>query len=193
MSRHARQSQDYYFRRAKQEGRAARSVYKLEEIDQRWRILRAGCRVLDLGAAPGSWLQYTAEKVGPKGRVVAIDLKPIGLGLPSWVQVHQDDAFTFELHETFDVILSDMAPATMGDHKTDALRSCGLAERALDLADRHLRPGGHVVIKVLEGGDIVQLGQTMRQSFDKLERLRPQATRKQSTEMFLIGLRKRQP
>ena len=187
-----RRYQDHFARRAKREGLAARSVYKLEEIDRRWHLLRRGATVLDLGCAPGSWLQYCGEKVGPTGRVLGYDLKPLALTPPANVDVHVGDAFAVDLGSaTFDVVLSDMAPSTMGDHKTDAIRSAGLAERALDLADRHLRPGGAVVVKVLEGGEVVDLVKRMRSSYSKVERLRPQATRKESTEIFLIGLGKK--
>jgi 23S rRNA (uridine2552-2'-O)-methyltransferase len=189
-----RRQQDHFARRAKKEGKAARSIYKLEEIDHRWHLLRRGAVVLDLGCAPGSWLQYCGTRVGDTGRVVGYDLKPVEVPLPPQVEVHQGDAFAVDLSgERFDVVLSDMAPATMGHHGTDAARSAALAERALDLADRHLQPGGAVVVKVLEGGEVVQLVSRMRQSFGKVERLRPQATRKASTEIFLIGLGKKAP
>jgi len=192
MGRH--RDQDHYGRRAKAEGKPARSVYKLEEIDARWRLLRPGNRVLDLGCAPGSWLQYAADKVGEKGRVVGYDLKPVGVSVPSWAEARVGDAFTIapaDVPGPFDVVLSDMAPSTMGDHKTDAIRSVALAERAVDIADVHLKAGGHVVVKVLEGGDVPALVQRLRGAYERVERLRPQATRKESTELFIIGLAKK--
>ncbi len=191
MSSKGRVLRDHYFQKAKKEGHVARSVYKLEEMDRRWQLLRPGAQVLDLGAAPGSWLQYAATQVGPRGRVLGVDLKPIALALPAWAEVRCGDAFDLAPTQRFDVVLSDMAPATMGHHGTDALRSAALAARAMDVAEACLRPGGHLVVKLLEGGDVVQLAQRVRQGFEKLERLRPQATRKQSSELFLIGLRRR--
>lgn len=190
----SRRQPDHYALRAKREGRPARSVYKLEEIDKRWKLLRRGDRVIDLGCSPGSWLQYAAQRVGPAGRVWGYDLKPTPVSLPPHAFAEVGDVFAVELPlEGYNVVLSDMAPATMGDHKTDAARSAGLAERALDLADRHLAPGGHVVVKVLEGGEVVDLVKRLRQTYTKVERLRPQATRKDSTEIFLIGLGKKAP
>lgn len=184
---------DHYARKAKAEGRPARSAYKLEEIDKRWKLLRQGARVLDLGSAPGSWLQYAAERVGGHGVVEGYDLKPISLGLPRNVTAHVGDAFEISPSgQAFDVVLSDMAPATMGDHKTDAIRSANLAERALDMADAKLCQGGHVVVKVLEGGDVPDLIKRVRKTYTKVELLRPKATRRESTEIFLIGLHKKE-
>jgi 23S rRNA (uridine2552-2'-O)-methyltransferase len=188
----ARRYQDHYGRKAKKEGHPARSVYKLEEMDVRWKLLRKGLRVLDLGCAPGSWMLYAADKVGPSGSVVGYDLKPLEVSMPAHAVAHVGDAFNIDLGpSSFDVVLSDMAPSTMGDHRTDAARSAGLAERALDVAERHLCVGGACVVKLLEGGDVVQLVKRMRTLFDKVERLRPQATRKDSTEIFLVGLGKK--
>ena len=192
MTRGRRSTPDHYTRRAKSEGRPARSVYKLEEIDQRWQLLRRGARVLDLGASPGSWTQYAAERVGSGGKVLGVDLKPLAVSLPGWAAAREGDVFELAFEGGYDVVLSDMAPATMGDHKTDAIRSANLAERALDVAHIHLAQGGHVVVKVLEGGDVPQLVTRMRRDYEKVQRLRPQATRKDSTELFLIGLGKRQ-
>jgi 23S rRNA (uridine2552-2'-O)-methyltransferase len=189
-----RRHQDHFGRRAKAEGFAARSIYKLEEIDKRWRLLKPGQRVLDLGCSPGSWLAYVAQRVGEGGRVVGYDLKPVSQRLPSYVDARVGDAFTIDPKDVpgpFDVVLSDMAPATMGDHHTDAARSANLAARALDMADVHLKVGGSVVVKVLEGGDVPELANRVRASYDKVERLRPKATRKESTELFLIGLGKK--
>ncbi len=186
-----RREQDHFGRRAKAEGKAARSIYKLEEIDARWRLLRPGFRVLDLGCAPGSWLQYASVEVGPSGHVIGYDLKPVSISVPSNVEARVGDAFAIapaDVPGPFDAVFSDMAPSTMGDHTTDAARSAGLAGRALDMADAHLRRGGCFVAKVLEGGDVPQLVARMRTMFDKVERLRPKATRKESTELFLVGL-----
>ena len=187
----SKRQQDHFGRRAKSEGRPARSVYKLEEIDRRWNLLRSGMKVIDLGCSPGSWLQYAAEKVGPSGSAIGYDLKTIQISLPAHAQARVGDAFTVQAEEIggkVNVLLSDMAPATMGHHQTDALRSAALAERALDLGLDLVKTGGAVVIKLLEGGEIVSLVQRMREEYDKVERLRPKATRKESTEIFLIGL-----
>ena len=194
--------QDRFARRAQAEGRPARSVYKLEEIDAKAKLLRPGARVLDLGAAPGSWTQYAAAAVGERGRVVAFDLQPLRLVLPPHVVFAQGDVFALgqpggplapgSALGTFDVVLSDMAPATMGHHKTDALRSAALCEQAILVAEHFGRAGSHLVVKALEGGEVPQLAQMMRAAYTKLTRIRPQATRKQSTEIFLVGLHKRQ-
>jgi 23S rRNA (uridine2552-2'-O)-methyltransferase len=189
-----RRHQDHYGRRAKREGKAARSIFKLEEIDRRWRLIRRGAAVLDLGCAPGSWMQYAAQKVGPEGRVLGYDLATTRVALPANAEARVGDAFDIpaaDLPERVDVVLSDMAPSTTGNHTTDALRSAALVERALDIADEHLTAGGHVVLKLLEGGEVQQLVARMREAYDKVERLRPQATRKRSSEIFLVGIGKR--
>jgi 23S rRNA (uridine2552-2'-O)-methyltransferase len=192
--------QDHFARKAKKEGRPARSVYKLQEIDEKWRILAPGQRVLDLGASPGSWTQYAAEKVGAKGCVIAYDLKALNVAVPAQVQFEIGDVFDLGRPEgpltqasslgTFDVVLSDMAPNTMGHQKTDALRSMALCEQALLIARSMGRTGSALVVKALEGGEVPQLALEMRKTYKKVTRLRPQATRKESTEIFLIGLDK---
>lgn len=182
---------DHFTRKAQKEGHAARSIYKLEEIDQRWKLLRKGQRVLDLGCSPGSWMQYAAAKVGPSGRVLGIDLKPVNASFPPHAESRVGDIYEMDkatYGDNYDVVLSDMAPSTMGNHTTDALRSAALAERAIQIADEFVRPGGAMVVKVLEGGEINNLVTLMRKSFEKVERLRPQATRVRSSEIFLVGL-----
>lgn len=193
--------QDHFARRAKEEGRPARSVYKLEEIDEKVQLLRRGQRVLDLGASPGSWSQYAAQKVGETGEVVAYDLKPLTVSLPAHVTFALGDVFELCRERgplaagadvgTFDVVLSDMAPNTMGHPKTDALRSMALCEQAHFIAQNLGRRGSSLVVKALEGGDVPQLALAMRKTYTKVVRLRPKATRKQSTEIFLIGTGKR--
>lgn len=196
--------QDHYARRAKAEGRPARSVYKLEEIDAKVGLLRRGQRVLDLGASPGSWSQYAAQVVGENGEVVAYDLKPLTVSLPAHVTFALGDVFELCKNRgpldpealtpqvgTFDVVLSDMAPSTMGHQKTDALRSMALCEQALFIAQHLGRKNSALVVKALEGGDVPQLALAMRKTYTKVVRLRPKATRKESTEIFLIGTGKR--
>ena len=188
-----KRAQDHFARRAKREGNAARSYYKLEEIDKKSNIIRPGTRVLDLGCSPGSWMQYTARRVGEKGQVLGYDLKPVETTLPAHAEARVGDIYEISLEELgglFHVIVSDMAPSTTGNRATDHLRSAALVERALDIADSFLKTGGSVVAKLLEGGEIEALVKRMRQSYKKVERHRPKATRKESTEVFLVGIGK---
>lgn len=184
--------QDHYGERAKREGLPARSYYKLEEIDKKHRLLSRGAKVLDLGCSPGSWMVYCAKKVGKDGHVWGVDLKPVDQVLPENSEAVVGDAYEWEPPVStrgLDVVLSDMAPATTGNRVTDGLRSAGLVERALDVAERKLRPGGHFCAKLLESGEVELLIKRMRTMFEKVARARPDATRKESTEVFLIGLR----
>lgn len=186
--------QDHYFHKAKKEGFAARSIYKLEEIDARHRVLRRGQRVLDLGCAPGSWLQYIGRVVGPEGRVVGLDLKPVTVPMPAHVRTLVADAFETPVEallpegERFDVVLSDMAPSTIGNRFTDHVRSMALCHRVLDVADRMLRPGGACICKAFEGEDIPALAAAFRARFTELKRAKPKGTRTESVEVFFIGV-----
>jgi 23S rRNA (uridine2552-2'-O)-methyltransferase len=183
--------QDHYGERAKKEGLPARSYYKLEEMDKKHRILSRGAKVLDLGCSPGSWTMYCARRVGSDGFVWGVDLKPVDQVLPANAEAVVGDAYEWDppvAERGLDVVLSDMAPATTGNRVTDGLRSAGLVERALDVAEAKLRPGGHFCAKLLESGEVEVLMKRMRTRFKKVARARPDATRKQSTEVFLIGL-----
>ena len=189
-----RRTPDHFARRARREGFAARSVYKLEEIDRRVRLFQRGQAVLDLGSAPGSWLQYIGTAVGPRGRVVGIDLKEVTVALPAHVEVHQGDAF--EVDEAtfgtgFDVVTSDMAPATTGNRLADHARSVELCRRALTVARAVLRPGGAFVCKVFEGEDVQALFEDVRARFETARRIKPKGTRSESVELFVVGLRYR--
>jgi 23S rRNA (uridine2552-2'-O)-methyltransferase len=187
---------DSFFKRAKREGWAARSVYKLEEIDRAVRLLSRGDRVLDLGASPGSWTQYASRAVGPSGQVVAVDLHPLRIPVPGNVRALAGDAFALEPEalraaasgHSFDVVLSDMAPATTGDHFVDQQRSADLCLRALSLARAVLRAGGHLVVKALEGESLREVVAAMRAEFRSVRLVRPKGSRKGSTEIFTIGL-----
>ncbi|MFP3870087.1 MAG: RlmE family RNA methyltransferase [Syntrophobacteria bacterium] len=191
------QSQDYYFNRARKEGYCARSVYKLEEIDRRVRLLRSGQRVLDLGCYPGSWLQYCARIVGKRGLVVGVDTCQLTLSLPPHVHFLQTDVFDLsitDLHRfstEFDVVLSDMAPATTGIRYVDSARSGRLLEQALALAEQVLVPGGHFLGKIFPGPDFDALIQKSKTHFRRVRVMKPRATRKQSKELYLLAREKR--
>jgi 23S rRNA (uridine2552-2'-O)-methyltransferase len=187
---------DYFFHKAKKENFAARSVFKLEEIDERFRLLKPGYKILDLGAAPGSWSQYASQKVGAQGRVLGIDLQPIRLTLPNSVFITAD-LRALDLASTmaengiappFDVVLSDMAPKTTGVRVTDASRSFELCEIALAAADRFLRPRGSFVAKLFHSEEFEKFRGDLRTRFGRVEILRPKSTRKESKEIFFIGM-----
>jgi 23S rRNA (uridine2552-2'-O)-methyltransferase len=185
--------EDHYTRRARQERYPARSVYKLQEIQKRIAVIRKGDGVLDLGCAPGSWLMCAAELAGPSGRVVGVDLTPVTVGLPAHVGVHTADVF--ELVEDpaaffgreFDVVLSDMAPATTGSRGVDAARSHNLCEAALAIARKVLRPGGAFVCKIFQGEDFKPFTEAVKAGFAECKIFKPQSCRKASKEIYLIG------
>jgi 23S rRNA (uridine2552-2'-O)-methyltransferase len=184
---------DHYTRKAKEEGYAARSVYKLQEIQAHHRILRAGDRVLDLGCAPGGWLKLAAQIVGPRGTVLGIDLKPVTIDLPAHVRVvvadlHDPEAELWKgLNHVFDAVLSDMAPATTGNRTTDAARSFELAAMALETARTRLNVGGRFVCKIFQGPDFTVFETMVRRLFKETRLFRPQSSRKASKEIFVIG------
>ena len=188
---------DHYSRRAQKEKYAARSVYKLEEIQKKHCLIKKGGHVLDLGCAPGSWMQYAAQQTGPNGKVVGVDLKPVTIKLPDHVEVvtgdideiFRDDAQV--IGSGFSVVLSDMAPATTGNKHADAVRSFVLCEIALEVAAKVLRPGGHFVVKLFQGEDFKAFCDNVRKRFDKMHIFKPQSSRKGSKEIFIIGLNKK--
>lgn len=188
---------DHYTRQAQKENFPARSVFKLKELHQRYRLLPRGGRVLDLGCAPGSWLLYAAQVCGPEGQVVGIDVKPLVVSLPPRVQMVTADVFddqalqALHLARNFDVVLSDMAPATTGQRVVDAARSLALCERALAIAQAGLAVGGAFVCKVFQGEDFQQFVQRVAQTFRQKHIFKPRSSRKASREIYVIGLGKK--
>ncbi len=183
---------DPAYLRAKRENYAARAVYKLEEIDKRFKLVRPGMRVLDLGCWPGSWMQYVAEKVGDDGLVYGIDLRPVSLSFPANVQHVIADVFEWTPADLgpdvrFDLVLSDMAPHTTGDAHNDKWRSESLAARALEIARLALRPGGHLVAKVFQGGQFPDLLKQWRDAFQEMKPFHAKNTRASSSEQYLVG------
>jgi 23S rRNA (uridine2552-2'-O)-methyltransferase len=192
---------DYYFKKAKKENYAARAVFKIQEIDEKFRLFKPGSKVLDLGAAPGSWSQYASRKVGPQGRILGIDLQPIKITLPNAVFITADMR-ELDLDKTmteagiappFDLVLSDMAPKTIGIKLTDQMRSHELCELALATAERFLKPRGHFVAKLFHSDEFEGFRDKLRARFGRVEVLRPQSTRKESKEIFFIALQYQPP
>ncbi len=187
-------SADQFVRRAKAEGWRSRAVFKLAEIDARERLLRAGQVCIDLGASPGAWSQYARERVGKQGRVLANDLLPIE-AVPG-VEFLQGDFRDPKVLQAIldrvpgdgaDVILSDMAPNMSGIDAIDQPRSMELAELALDLAGRVLKPRGSALIKLFQGSGFPQLIALARSRFETVKLLKPRASRARSAELYLLA------
>jgi 23S rRNA (uridine2552-2'-O)-methyltransferase len=187
---------DSFHRRAKQQGFAARSVFKLEEIDHKLHVLKAGARVLDLGCRPGSWLQYAAKVVGERGALVGLDRAPLDVVIPG-ARILVGDVYTVtpeELRgelEAFDVVLSDMAPDTSGVRSADQARSEALFERALELAELLLDRKGAFVGKLFMGPDWQRLLKRAREGFAEVRTVKPQGSRKESIEQYVVALGRR--
>ncbi len=182
---------DPFTKKARQENFAARSVYKLEEINRKSQVLKGAKLILDLGAAPGSWTQYCLQHL-PKAKIVAVDLSPLEVGdHPNLTFLH-GNIEEVPLAEAVgpqkaDVVLSDMAPKTSGQHDRDVALSLNLAEFALEIAKQHLKGGGNLVIKLFMGAGFEEFRALLRQSFEKIDLLRPESTRKHSREIFFIA------
>jgi 23S rRNA (uridine2552-2'-O)-methyltransferase len=186
---------DHYFLKARQQNYPARSVFKLKEIDAKFKLFKPGMRVLDLGAAPGSWSLAAAERVGPSGWVLACDLRATDTAFPPNVRFLEADVFALpEAFEEalafapFDVVMSDMAPDTTGTRFADQARSYGLCREALTIAGRCLRPGASFVVKIFMGPDVQHFLAAMRARFSSVKGFKPKSSRAESKEMFYVGL-----
>lgn len=188
---------DRFTERARAEGYAARSVYKLEEIQRRFRVLSNNQRVVDLGCSPGSWWRYAAERVGRRGTVVGVDINEPELQPGPWIHRSVLEVTAEQLVEALggraDVVLSDMAPRTTGDPFGDHVRQIELARCALQLAVECSAPGANFVCKVFDGEDAHAFVMQVRQHYSKVKRLRPEAVRSNSREFFLVALTLRTP
>jgi 23S rRNA (uridine2552-2'-O)-methyltransferase len=183
---------DRFFLKAKAEGLRARSAFKIEEIAQRLAFVKPGMTVLDLGAAPGGWL---AKQVGPTGRVIGVDLVAIkSLALPQVTTLVADvtapgfaTALAAITPRKVDLVTSDMAPKTIGVRAADEARSIELCDIALGCADAHLRAGGAFITKIFMGGDYKSYELRVRERFDTVKVMRPEATRERSFEVYITA------
>jgi len=189
---------DAFTKAAKAQGYPARSVFKLEEIDRRVRLLHKGQRVLDLGAAPGSWSMYVAQKIGLTGKLLAVDLTPINANVGPNAIVKQGDALSLAnedlaLFAPYDVVLSDMAPSTSGSKLADQARSFELFMRAAAIATALGAQGGSFVGKLFMSDDFPKARDALQDLWGEVRTIRPEGTRSSSGEVFLVGLKKKAP
>ena len=188
---------DYYFHKAKKDGYVARSAYKIEEIDRKYRIIRIGNKVLDLGCSPGSWLQYASRKVGNSGQVLGVDLQPVKISLPPHVEVIQADIFEVKDEDLkikggqADVIMSDMAPKTSGIRTTDLHRSFELNKKVLYLANEILCQEGSLLVKAFQGKLFDELCYEFKKMFADVKLCKPKSSRSESVEIFILGRSKK--
>ncbi len=188
--------QDHYARKAQKEHYPARSVYKLREFQRKHRLIQKGDYVLDLGCAPGAWLLYAAKQTGRQGQVLGVDLKAVTISMPSQARAVTGDIFNLDealfkpVNYKFNIVLSDMAPATTGNKHIDAARSQNLADEALNLAQRFMEPGGNFVCKIFQSGDFKHFTGAVRRCFKTCKIFKPQSSRKASREIYVIGIKK---
>ena len=193
-----RQLNDPYVAAARRHGYRSRAAFKLIELDDRFHLLRRGGRVVDLGCAPGGWTQVAVERVGPRGRVVGLDLAevaPIAGALLLRADLTEAvvvDALKQALRGDAEIVLSDMAPATTGHAPTDHLRMMALAEAAFAIAREILKPGGTFVAKVFQGGAEGELLADLKRCFTETRHAKPPASRAESAETYVVakGFRK---
>ena len=184
---------DHYTDRAREEKWLARSIYKLEEIDKKQRLIKRGFRLLDLGCFPGSWSQYCLKKVGKTGEVIGLDIKsPDRINADNFRFI-KADILTLDMERLalkvgkMDIVISDMAPQTSGIRVADTVRSIALAEKAFEIARAVLKKKGHFLCKIFEGEELKSFRGGVSKYFDQIKLLRPEAVRKRSREVYLLG------
>ncbi|RLG58569.1 MAG: 23S rRNA (uridine(2552)-2'-O)-methyltransferase [Candidatus Hydrothermarchaeota archaeon] len=185
---------DYYYKKAKKEKYRSRASYKLKQINAKYKLIKNGDKVLDLGAAPGGWTQVAREVVGSNGLVVAVDLQEIKSFENENIIILQGDfteAKTLErikdISQSYDVIISDASPKISGVWDIDHFRSIELCENVLKIAKEVLKPGGNLVVKVFQGSEIDNFIKKIRRSFKYVKVTKPKASRKKSSEVYVIG------
>ncbi|MBN2723865.1 MAG: RlmE family RNA methyltransferase [Deltaproteobacteria bacterium] len=185
---------DVYFRKAKEQNFVSRAVYKLKETDEKYKILKKGMTVIDMGAAPGSWSQYAASKIGSSGKLISVDLNELAVSLPAWCRVFKSDFNDLDYEKImednggpFDVILSDMAPSTTGIKFTDCVRSAELVNFVLDKVPGILKVGGALYCKIFQGEDFDDTVKNVRALFKRVKMIKPDSSRSESKELFIYA------
>lgn len=185
---------DYYVNKAKQDGWRSRAIYKLQEIDEKDQLFQNGMTVIDLGAAPGGWSQWTTHKVGEAGRVFALDILPVEpFAGVTFIQgdFREDEVYDALIHSLdgreVDLVMSDMAPNMSGNKGIDIPKAMYLVELCVDLADQVLKPNGDLLMKVFQGEGYDTLIKTLREKYTKVVTRKPKASRPRSKEIYLLA------
>jgi 23S rRNA (uridine2552-2'-O)-methyltransferase len=184
---------EFYTRKSRQEGYPARSVYKLKEIDEKYRLFKKGDHVLDLGAAPGSWFLYVSKKVGKNGKVVGIDQEDIKIKKEENMVFIKRDVMELKdseidlLKKKYQIVISDLAPATSGIKILDTERSLELCEKTLEIAKGVLLPKGNFVCKIFEGKEVEKFFKKIEENFELAKRFRPKSVYKGSRELYIVA------
>jgi len=192
----AYQRKDYYYKKAKEEGKPSRASYKIEQIQKRFKLINRGDIVIDLGCSPGGWLKEISKMIGPKGTVVGVDVDALRVEVPQngafiLGDIMNPDAINqicLRLTRDADVVVSDMAPNLSGISFGDAYRSYELASRALEICRGILKEGGNFIVKVFPGKEMNEFKKSLQKSFKKVTTIIPPATRKTSSELYLVGI-----
>lgn len=186
---------DHYSKRAKLEQYPARSVYKLKEAQKKYRLIKKGDQILDLGCAPGSWTLFAAKLIGKQGKILGIDREAVTHAMPPQAKTLIADVMAIDrtwleeqdLLNRFDVVLSDMAPATTGNKMVDATRSFQLCQAALKIAEMALKPGGSLLCKIFQGEEFEEFSESVGERFRKHRIFKPRSSRRESKEIFVVG------
>jgi len=186
---------DSFYKKAKSEGHVSRSYYKIEQIQKKYQVMKRGSRVIDLGCAPGGWLEYASGIVGKEGLILGLDLLPIKINQRENILYFQqdiNDEATIDLVKekvsAADLVMSDMAPDISGVKFRDSFLSYELALEALEIAKQVLKKGGNFVTKIFPGEEFAGFKKELSNYFNQVKQYRPEATRKSSIEVYLIGL-----
>jgi 23S rRNA (uridine2552-2'-O)-methyltransferase len=186
---------DSYYKKAKQEGYRSRAAYKLLELQQRFHLLRVGDSVVDLGAAPGGWLQVAAKIIGPAGKIIGVDLQPIQPFRERNIVILQGDMTRADVREKIhrllngsaDCVLSDLSPKLSGIRDADMVRCLELNQIALDTAVHLLRPSGSLLVKSFISNDLHTFTAQLKKYFSAVQRTKPEATRQGSSEFYFVA------
>jgi 23S rRNA (uridine2552-2'-O)-methyltransferase len=193
----SKRTKDFFYKQAKEVGAVARSFFKIEDLDQKYRLIKPKMRIMDVGAAPGSWIQYLLNKTGDEGFIFALDVNPLNISIPDNVVFEQVNLFDVtperikEEHGMFDLIISDVAPRTTGSDFVDQTKSYHLVEHVRLIAELVLKKNCNMICKMYQSGDTKKFTEDMKKIFTEVKIQKPESSRKQSREIFIVGLKKK--
>lgn len=192
-----KRTKDFFYKQAKEKGVVARSYYKLEDVDQKYKLVKKGTRMIDIGAAPGSWIQYAQEKIGDDGFIFAVDLNPLNISTLPTVEFQQKNIFDLQpeqIRQTygfFDLVVSDVAPRTMGHQIVDHTRSYELCVHVLSIANEVLKQNSKLLCKMYQGEQTKVFVNLVKKTFKEVKIIKPDASRKESWEIYILGMGKK--